>query len=100
MPRPEATLTRKILTLFRTLPNSWWERVEQKSICGTPDILGCYQGRMVAIEVKTSKGRLSKIQEVKLDEIKKAGGLALVLNELNYKIEHERLIRGWKAKDY
>ena len=92
MPRKEATLTRNILALFRQLPNSWFERVEQQSICGTPDILGCYQGQMVAIEVKTKKGRLSKLQQHKLGKIERAGGLALVLNEDNFFDWYERLI--------
>lgn len=92
MPRDEARLTRKILQVFRTLPSSWFERVEQKSINGTPDILGCYRGQMVAIEVKTTRGRLSKIQEFKLAEIEKAGGLGLVLNEENFMEWFERLI--------
>ncbi len=94
MPRKEATLTRKILELFRQLPNSWFERVEQTSINGTPDILGCVEGQMVAIEVKTNKGRLSRLQLHKLNCIRNAGGLALVLNEDNYFDWYERILDG------
>jgi hypothetical protein len=47
---------------------------------------------MVAIEVKTKKGRLSKLQQHKLGKIERAGGLALVLNEDNFFDWYERLI--------
>jgi Holliday junction resolvase len=45
---------------------------------GIPDILGCYRGRAVAIEVKTPAGRLSVKQERFLAQWRKAGGYALV----------------------
>lgn len=43
---------------------------------GIPDIIACIGGRFVAFEVKTETGKLSKLQEITIDKIRKAGGLA------------------------
>lgn len=46
---------------------------------GTPDILCCYLGRFVAIEVKAPKGRLSEVQKEILKEIVECGqGIAFM----------------------
>ena len=47
---------------------------------GVPDILACSpSGRFVAIEVKAGKGKASRLQEHHLSEIRKAGGIALLV---------------------
>lgn len=45
----------------------------QGSEAGTPDILGCYRGRMFAIEVKRPGGRPSAIQLKRIAEWQAAG---------------------------
>lgn len=50
---------------------------------GTPDILGCLDGRMLAVEAKAGKGRPTQLQLKALRQIDEAGGLALVINETN-----------------
>ena len=46
---------------------------------GTPDIIACSPGgAFLAIEVKTENGKLSTLQEIKLREIKKCKGKAMV----------------------
>ncbi len=45
---------------------------------GIPDILGCYRGRAVAIEVKTPAGKLSVKQARFLEQWQAAGGHTLV----------------------
>ena len=49
---------------------------------GTPDLLVCFRGRFVGIEVKTLKGRLSKEQKEALQAIKDSGGEALVARSI------------------
>lgn len=68
---------------LKKIPDSWFTKIQQVSIIGTPDILGCVSGKFVAIELKTDTGKLSKLQEYNLDEITKAKGLALVCTESN-----------------
>lgn len=45
---------------------------------GVPDILACYKGHFIGIEVKNEKGKTSPLQDYNLEEIKKAGGISLV----------------------
>lgn len=45
---------------------------------GVSDILGIYAGRMLAIEVKTSKGKVSDEQFEFLNSVKREGGVAFV----------------------
>lgn len=58
---------------------------------GIPDLLICFKGRFIAIEVKSSGGRLSPLQKNELEEIKKAGGLSFVCNPENFE-ELKRLL--------
>lgn len=50
---------------------------------GTPDFLLCYKGVFVAIEAKAGKGKATPLQLVRLNEIVKAGGIAVIINENN-----------------
>ena len=46
---------------------------------GTPDILVCYKGKFIAIEVKKPKGGIvSALQKFKIQQIKDAEGVAFV----------------------
>lgn len=49
---------------------------------GVPDILVCYRGRYVAIEVKNAKGKTSPLQDANIEMIRKAGGYAIVARSL------------------
>ena len=44
---------------------------------GYPDILVCYKGKFLALEVKAPDGRTAKIQAATLTKIEKAGGRVL-----------------------
>jgi len=51
---------------------------------GSSDILGIMSdGRFLAIEVKSAKGRLTKYQKAFLDGIRDAGGVALVARSVD-----------------
>jgi len=52
-------------------------------IKGSSDILGCVDGRFIAIEVKGAKGRLSLHQKEFLNNINEKGGLAFVARSIN-----------------
>ena len=51
---------------------------------GIPDIIACYRGYFVAIEVKspTGKGRASDIQKLKIRAIREAGGVAVITDNI------------------
>jgi len=88
----ESILKQKIMRMLFNLPNSIWERIEQKSIKGTPDIIGCYKGRSFWLEVKNKIKKVKnyeKIQIIKLNKHTKAGGVSMILTQDNYKQEIE-----------
>lgn len=57
------------------------------SMRGISDILGCYKGRFVAIEVKTRTGKASPAQEQFLERVRKAGGIAFVARSVDDAID-------------
>lgn len=46
---------------------------------GVPDILACVNGTFVGLELKSEKGKASKLQEHHLKKIKESGGVSLLL---------------------
>ena len=54
---------------------------------GIPDIIGCFKGRMIGIEIKSQKGVVSEYQREFIDNINRAGGLAFVARSLDEVIE-------------
>ena len=48
---------------------------------GTPDILGCYRGRLFAIEVKTAGSPLTTIQRHRMRQWEKAGAFCCGADE-------------------
>lgn len=50
---------------------------------GVPDIVGCYKGYFFAVECKAGSGRTTALQDKSLDEIRRNGGVAIVVNESN-----------------
>jgi Holliday junction resolvase len=50
---------------------------------GVPDIVGCYKGRMFAIECKAGDNKPTALQLKNLSAIAAAGGYAEVINEAN-----------------
>lgn len=59
---------------------------------GIPDLLSCYKGKFLAIEVKTptGKGKASDLQRLKIQDIRQAGGVAFItdnLDDVKYYIE-------------
>jgi hypothetical protein len=67
----EAKKRRPDLILYKTLGDAG-------TIAGTPDFLGAYKGRALAIEIKTVTGRLSPLQAQRLKEWGAAGALIAV----------------------
>lgn len=62
---------------------------------GIPDLLICCNGHFLGVELKGPKGKPSELQLWNIDQIKKAGGLALVLYPKDFNA-FKRLIIGLK----
>lgn len=49
---------------------------------GIPDIIACYKGKFIGIEVKNEIGKISPLQEVNLKMIKNNGGIGIVARKV------------------
>lgn len=77
MSTPEGTIKRK-LRAFIDKAGGFWSNIYQDGIhgkTGDPDIVMCYKGRYVALECKSSDGRLTEDQKRRKKQILKAGGI-------------------------
>lgn len=71
-------------TLLKNLNNhGWFYNTNDRFRAGIPDILGTYQSRFIAIEVKVDKTPVTPLQIHELKQIIDAGGLGLVVRYLN-----------------
>ena len=75
----EGTLVKEIRTYMEDkgayMENIWGGGYQA---AGIPDLIGCYKGTFVGIEVKLDYNKPSKLQEVKLQMINNAGGEGIV----------------------
>lgn len=55
---------------------AWKEHGGMYGTAGIPDIIACVNGRFVAFEVKQPTGKLTKLQEITIQRIRKANGRA------------------------
>jgi hypothetical protein len=62
---------------------------------GVPDFLCCWKGNFLAIEAKAGKGKTTALQEKQLEDIRKVGGQAWVINEDNIH-RLEAILKEWE----
>ena len=89
----EKTITNQILKYLKDLPECYAFK-EHGGLYGTsgiPDIICCYKGRFVAFEVKNEKGKLSKLQEITIEKIRNAKGMAFKVTSLE---EVKEILKG------
>lgn len=65
---------------------------------GAPDFLVCLQGRFIGIECKAGGNKPTALQELNLKNIRDAGGVALVVNEINV-VNLNSLLSGERNED-
>lgn len=58
---------------------------------GAPDFLVCLKGRFVGIETKAGKGKTTALQDLNLQKIRDAGGVALVIYETDIEVLRHKL---------
>lgn len=54
----------------------------QFSQVGVPDVIACYKGRFIGIEVKNETGKTSPLQDINLKMINDAGGIGIVARKV------------------
>lgn len=82
--KAETLFQTRVLRELRELPKSWWEKISQRTVHGTPDILGCVNGKFVALELKADSGRADPLQLLKIEKINKAEGYGVVVYPHNF----------------
>lgn len=76
--QPETKFKVRALGELREIKGTWWVKVQQVSISGTPDIIGCVGTRFVAIELKRNESEVpNPLQEWNLQKIANCGAIAL-----------------------
>jgi hypothetical protein len=67
---------------------------------GSPDIIGCVNGRCWVLEVKTPTGELSAIQKVRLGEWHRAGAICCVVTSVSESLACLLMKRGnWEPSN-
>ena len=81
----EAEITRAIRSTLRGLSVVHWKQWQgpMSQPKGVSDILGIWQGRLLAIEVKTRTGKVSQYQQDFIDTINREGGIAFVARSVD-----------------
>ena len=89
----EKTITNQILKYLKSEPEcfAFKEHGGIYGVSGIPDIICCYKGKFMAFEVKTTQGRLSKLQEVTIKRINESGGMAFKVTSLQ---EVKNILKG------
>ena len=74
----EKDITTAILRYLRGLPECfcWKEHGGQYGTAGIPDIICCYRGHFLGLEVKQPGNKLTRLQEITLERIRAALGEA------------------------
>jgi len=83
----ESSLVRRIIkALKKAYPNDTWYKIHVGPFQerGIPDVIGCHNGRFVAMEVKTPENKkgATKYQKRQLELIVSAGGQATVITSV------------------
>lgn len=80
-PISEKSLRTRILAELRAQPSCKVVTMTGVSEAGTPDILGCYRGRMFAVEVKVGHNKVTTLQSRRLFEWADAGAVVDIAME-------------------
>lgn len=93
----ETLFKKKVRASVTKLPLSWWLTAQMLSILGIPDLIGCVNGKFVALELKISKEAAEKkrgkvvLQARILFLIRNAGGYAEFVYPENWDRIHQEL---------
>lgn len=91
---PEAKVKKGVVTQLKAMGAYYFYPVTGGyGSSGVPDIVGCYKGLFFGIECKAGSNKPTALQQKNLDDINKADGFAMVVNEDNFYTVRELLER-------
>lgn len=80
----ESTFQKKLIEQLKRIPCSYWVKVSQRAVRGTPDILGHINGLFVALELKRDRHeKPTALQRLALQQIARGDGIAFVVHPEN-----------------
>ncbi|MCK9444985.1 MAG: VRR-NUC domain-containing protein [Tissierellaceae bacterium] len=86
MAKPESNLQTKIRKALES-KGAWAVKFHGSPFTkkGTPDLLVCYRGLFIGMEVKLpgKEGTLTELQSYQIRKIKEAGGISLVITSVS-----------------
>lgn len=81
---PEKLVKNKVVAQLKALGAYYFYPVTGGfGASGVPDIIVCYKGRFFGLECKAKGNKPTKLQQLNIDKINAAGGIALVIDEHN-----------------
>lgn len=87
-PTPEGQLTKSVKALLRAAGIFHYKHWGgPMGYPGVADIIGCYKGRMIAIELKAPNGKATPDQERFLQNVNDAGGIGFIAKSLDEVID-------------
>jgi len=89
----EKTLQTKIIKYLESC-GAYVRKISIANRNGTPDILGCLNGKFFGIEVKGEGNRVTQLQDYNLKKIEAAGGSAIVARTMEDVFNLVRVLRG------
>lgn len=72
----EATFQKHVKDDLDKFKDCYYLKTQERGRHGVPDILICLRGKFIAIELKRDGKMPTKLQELKLEKIRRAGGIA------------------------
>jgi hypothetical protein len=79
----ETRFKMKVQRLLDQIPKLYHQKIQQKAIRGTLDLIICYRGYFINWELKTDDGHLSALQIREIAKVRNAGGIAMVVTPSN-----------------
>ena len=81
----ERKFQKDVLFFLRKVVGGHWIKIHASAyqLEGEPDIVGVYNGKFYAFELKQGKYQATELQLYKLEQIRKAGGIAEVIRDLD-----------------
>lgn len=81
---PEAKVKKKVYKILKDNGAYYFSPIMNGyGKAGVPDVIACCNGHFIGIECKAGKNVPTELQWANLKEIKKCGGVSLVINEEN-----------------
>jgi hypothetical protein len=84
----------KVWPFLRSMRSCYWRKIQNRTVRGLPDFLGCVRGNFIGLELKKSGNEpIDPLQAWNFTEIVAAGGLAIPVYPENWEEVRDTLDR-------